>query len=559
MVDSSEAQGLGVGLESELRTSAAPSDTGVDPSAYGGANVQLAWVRDKRDGSVFLVFGLIELIPTEIPIVESPRADDLRLGSGSDWTLYWQVLQVPSAVALAWYSRAVEGTWTLPREGALDPSRPRERERELLGRFQEPKWPSMVFGSGGDPILPFVSPLLACPRFHHVLCSSSEVRAQLKPAERSKLGQVLLEQWGFDIDRLDHLWQSLHLVAPNPILRHVSTRLRSDDELGDQGVTVDIVPRVGQSLESLTVRVRERRATGFRTLSTFRPLGPFNFVPVAETIAQVEIAIEHDRIGLIHEQGPYAFLRSIRTNLGLVGRHRRIKLPGRSGAKEDEYKVPVTQREQPILSGHELPPNGQTKLQRARDSLKVLAETDDFKQIWLDGDSDEAARVIRKLIARARESVRIVDGYFGSSEVLRFLPAAGLESVAIEVLSSKQGLRARTRLVEGEQFRSLAQQLQLLHDELAQASLNRQINAVEVRVMRGKVAPIHDRFLQVDRSVWLLGSSLSEFGSRGTMLLKLVNPEPVRTALDVAWKSSPTLRDLVSADASSASGDGSDE
>ena len=40
-----------------------------------------------------------------------------------------------------------------------------------------------------------------------------------------------------------------------------------------------------------------------------------------------------------------------------------------------------------------------------------------------------------------------------------------------------------------------------------------------------KSSPLHDRFIIVDDSAYLLGSSLSEFGSRATTLFKVPNPE----------------------------------
>lgn len=46
---------------------------------------------------------------------------------------------------------------------------------------------------------------------------------------------------------------------------------------------------------------------------------------------------------------------------------------------------------------------------------------------------------------------------------------------------------------------------------------------------------MHDRFLVVDVSVWLLGSSLNEFGSRGTMLVALPEPDAVTRRIEQAW------------------------
>jgi hypothetical protein len=70
-------------------------------------------------------------------------------------------------------------------------------------------------------------------------------------------------------------------------------------------------------------------------------------------------------------------------------------------------------------------------------------------------------------------------------------------------------------------------------------------NTVEVRVMAGDKAPIHDRFVHVDDDLWLLGSSLNEFGSRGTTAVKLANAPKVAADLEVAWSEAKTLGDFV--------------
>jgi hypothetical protein len=72
--------------------------------------------------------------------------------------------------------------------------------------------------------------------------------------------------------------------------------------------------------------------------------------------------------------------------------------------------------------------------------------------------------------------------------------------------------------------------------------------------MPGQKSPVHDRFLIVDGTVWVLGASLNEFGSRGTLLMKLpATPETggssafsVRTnVFEVHWAKSDLLAEWV--------------
>ena len=88
---------------------------------------------------------------------------------------------------------------------------------------------------------------------------------------------------------------------------------------------------------------------------------------------------------------------------------------------------------------------------------------------------------------------------------------------------------------------------------------------IEIKVMPGKKSPVHDRFLIVDGTVWVLGASLNEFGSRGSLLMKL--PEaPVHgttrspafsvstSVFDAHWSTSVVLADWVTRRAASRKG-----
>ena len=47
------------------------------------------------------------------------------------------------------------------------------------------------------------------------------------------------------------------------------------------------------------------------------------------------------------------------------------------------------------------------------------------------------------------------------------------------------------------------------------------IAKVECRLLIGKKAELHDRFIVADDNVWMLGCSLNEFGNRATTLIRV--------------------------------------
>ena len=68
--------------------------------------------------------------------------------------------------------------------------------------------------------------------------------------------------------------------------------------------------------------------------------------------------------------------------------------------------------------------------------------------------------------------------------------------------------------------------------------------------MRGKCPAIHDRFITEPERLWMLGSSINAFGSRGTMMIAVPDPEPVARDLERVWDDSQALDEYLKADRS---------
>ena len=48
---------------------------------------------------------------------------------------------------------------------------------------------------------------------------------------------------------------------------------------------------------------------------------------------------------------------------------------------------------------------------------------------------------------------------------------------------------------------------------------------IECKLLLGGKSPLHDRYIIVDDEAYLLGSSLNEFGSRATTIIKIPAPK----------------------------------
>jgi hypothetical protein len=71
---------------------------------------------------------------------------------------------------------------------------------------------------------------------------------------------------------------------------------------------------------------------------------------------------------------------------------------------------------------------------------------------------------------------------------------------------------------------------------------------IECRVLRGNKSPLHDRFLVVDDEVYLLGSSLNEFGSRTTTISRAPAPGEMIKQAETWWADNeicPPIEELI--------------
>jgi len=169
--------------------------------------------------------------------------------------------------------------------------------------------------------------------------------------------------------------------------------------------------------------------------------------------------------------------------------------------------------------------------------------------MWFRNNAQVAEVEIRKVIGAAKTKVLLVDPYFTALGAKLYLPWVTGSGVQNEILTSSKGLREISLTDEGDEMggtkwakRELAH-LEALSNELNHAVAARRVNSTLVKVMGGDSPAIHDRFLVVDESAWLLGSSLNSFGTRGTMMVELPSPEAVVPELVHVWKD-PTSLDM---------------
>jgi hypothetical protein len=274
-------------------------------------------------------------------------------------------------------------------------------------------------------------------------------------------------------------------------------------------------------VQGLVVTFREKDPWGTsvaRQLAVSEPLMRMNFDRQVNTVATD--VWDPQRGFLELSNAPYAFIRAIQTDFSFT-RKTVVRTDDetfevmRSGKPEKRTAVGaanhVSTARSRLLTAH-----------FARERRRA-AESQD--QRWFQDQRDEARALLRSLLAGARREVLVIDPYFGATELAAFTLAVARHDIPIRILTAAETLKAPvddgSEMERGDQLLDLLQQLRQRDD----------MNTFEIRVMRGSRPAVHDRFLVVDDRIWLLGSSLNEFGSRGTMLLALPDPGAVRDDL----------------------------
>ena len=508
----------------------------MDSTGYRQAVIHIAWFRD--DQIYHLLFGMVELRPTEFPDAAGSPLHSHRAKSRSRKYLHYRRFVMPAKDAIEWYKSATRSSSiTLPS----DPNRQTMCDGAQLTSdsfIQEPSWPQFITANE----LTIAPDWMNGSRIHFLF------RQKTMPAEVSVILQVdknrsKLEDWlNFDIVDAYHEYQgALCIVAPNPLFRSIQrSHISGSDTDSPETVAYKVVARQGQALNGLRLEINNERVGGPLTPVVHKidedPITEFQF---PTRIYKEGISVTHPEYGLVYWRRPAPLIRSIRTRVELIRGRKRVEVPAAGRRRPAQrYEVNEVGDTTDSVIGEASPDliyriaNAESRRSRAQ-----LAK--DYDQEWFYRSPQEAAQYIRDRIGNARDSVLIVDPYFAGRELLSFGHAIRRSKVHLRVLSSTSGLKESclgTTAVES------ALQLQEIRD----TTFNDYSSLPEIRIV-GDPPAVHDRFLVIDGRVWLSGNSLNMIGERAGMIVRLPDPETVIARLEGIWSQARPLSDWLAA------------
>jgi hypothetical protein len=490
----------------------------------------------RRKSERWLLMAVVELLPPLIEHrTETPSSDDascLKL-QGGEFELNLRRSSVPVARALEWYRAVRQATGAIELLPAPeDVENGRTVPVVTAGPFdEEPPHPLFAYE---QPDFWGAQPLWGDrPGGTRWRWGTPRTGAlpQLSDTQRAQAATWLLERLFVDVFSRPALLGSIHLRLPNPVFRAVRERLTD----GGQQLQLEVTPYPGRSLDTLTVQLIDHRPMGPVAVWTTPLRTPRTRLELPAEPHMLQTHIWCERRGLLYSTEPTPFIGSIHLGMNMVTGTRRVSVPSRSKRRTAEnYDVRMVHHH-PTQIG-----------EGVRGALKYVLEDRNFErgqreaersgQRLFNDDTGAAISFVRQIIGRATKSVRIVDPYFGLADLMSFGLANATTGVTIQVLTSAEYLRNKND--EGNENGTLLWR--------GVETIRRQSAGVEIRVGLGDRAPIHDRFLILDDDVWLLGSSLNEFGSRGTMAVKVPHPPPVLAMLEAAWGDADPLEKFVS-------------
>lgn len=428
-----------------------------------------------------------------------PRSSDLSTRGGKILVHRWHV---SVRDGIQWYRTCTSGSMAVP---SRDPSKPTVVQLGQLG--DDPPWPHPVveverFWSDSE----FWGERPGGSRWHRLLpLAPVDITNGWGTSDFNKARNFLMSEVHVDLLSRSVLIGSCHLRLPNPVFRELHQRVGTDW----RSVIFDLEPHPCQSLEELELTFWNQRSWGATSVRRMTLQPGRNVLLVPEGVEQVAHAVLCKKRGLLEQSEAAGFIGSIDLTMNYVSEQRRIETP------KGRYTVGVSGAAQQIQVGTPRPIGARTRLaedEGQQRTQKAWAETA-FR--WFDKDSVAGRQAIRDIIQSASKSVDLLDPYFGRGDLLEFALSTTRHGLPFRVLTSHDfcagGEDSDLRVERGD---ALSRTLDSVRAQ--DPRLN-----IEIKVMPGEKSPVHDRFLIVDGTVWVLGASLNEFGSRGSMLMKL--------------------------------------
>lgn len=492
---------------------------------YGFALLTLAWVTS--NDNQYLVFGALEFFPKDLIECCEVKKNSLILDQKDDLPqiiLNFCRTKLSCEEALNLYdSCRMTGKIVLPS----DSIEILIKEDTSVPFIEFNQWPNFTVDKrSSDNLCPFLAEAWGCCRMHNIL-PNNILPPILMVAEHEKTIQWLKERLLWDISMYPELLGSMHLILPNPLLRSVTERLIPDSP-NKVAVFIELRDKLHlEDLADIKIIVIERGIFGLRNVEECVLSGldnpSFNVTTSGNNTEEFAIAIYDKVRGLLEWTTFGSFIQGFDIELRVADARRKICMPG----SEDSFEITSYESVDKIKQttpeewGQRLYFQ-QIKRIQGRNAKKY------GQHLFKHGNKQMAEAFIRELIQQARKRVIIIDPFFATLELFKYVLAIS-SPVDITIITGADAMKSESNYsVSNEEYirtgQEIINQIENFKKKLTGYTIN-------VDVMTGNNV-FHDRFLIIDDQVWFSGNSLNKIGSRASMLIRLPNPYELLDYLD---------------------------
>lgn len=439
-----------------------------------------------------LIYASIEFIPNYFGCQFGEDETQLKQPRGIRIFHVRHIMSAPDG--LAWYRNACSyGYMEMPWDA---PNKRIEYNPELSPDHQMLSFPALPLTFYADR-LPFIGKCWWHAQCGHYL-PTSDAKNILGLLKCEDVRTWIEEHLCFDLGNYPEYVGSVNLIMPNPYYCHSHMKrvsgvngglanqvdLKFDQNCSSAGLRVIYAQRVGNG--EFTV-VGERQVT--------QQTERFDIVDVEAADGYIVV----DSYGRVVDMMNFApIVTMICGHIGCVNGYAEFV------CKDNKRQVVPKVRHSGLTVKSPFPRSAFIELSdrlRACEADREARKIERVQQLYFKNAGD-AERQIRTLINGAVDSVLIIDSYFSADTASMYLAAA---NAPVTVLTSNSDVR------DGDKSRKRL---------LAKINSLRAMG-MSVDVWLNTQHQLHDRFLVVDNTVWLLGSSLKTLGDSLSMMIKL--------------------------------------
>ncbi|MBN8836228.1 MAG: hypothetical protein J0I09_03135 [Sphingobacteriia bacterium] len=328
-----------------------------------------------------------------------------------------------------------------------------------------------------------------------------------------KSGLLSMRHLGFDLARMPEHFGNIYLCGCNPFLRKYDCKLLDYN----RDLLISFYERDAKTIIGNKLVLEEKRAgnMGFCIEKIISNKNERILLPHFPDNLYTKI---YDANGFLIENHlgtwiNFSFGMQIQTSV--------LNLTVKEGDTTKTIEVPKYSAERPVTVGKY--DNSLAYYLKDQQRNKEIEELENNKEfIFFPGgktDKEKAQNVIGEIINRAKERCMFLDPYFGAGDLL-YAYILKNTSLPIQIISSSAFLKDK---ISGDSRITHADRL---YAGLTEFQKKFPYQKIECRVLKGRdKSPLHDRYIVIDNSAYLLGSSFNEFGSRATTLTKAPAPE----------------------------------